>query len=84
MKIYMFDYFDKCLNEQYDEVITFCFCKNGMSYFKTKIDDCRDGLTFFSNTNSFNSSFMKLFYPLTDSQKTKLKSRFNKDCGKIK
>lgn len=80
MKIYMFDYM-LGLNEYRDEVIRFCFCKNGTSYFKTKIDDYRDGLTFFSNTNCFNSSFIKLFYPLTDGQKIKLKKHFNRVGG---
>lgn len=80
MKIYMFDYMFG-LNEHYDEVIRFHFNKNGMSYFKTKIDDYREGITFFLNINCHNSSFMKFFYPLTDSQKIKLKKHFNRVGG---
>jgi hypothetical protein len=75
---------DKRLIEHCYETIIVHFDKNGTSYFKTKIDDYREGITFFSNTNCFNSSFIKLFYPLTDSQKIKLKKHFNRVGGKIK
>ena len=79
MRIYVFDYmYGKCLKEHCYETIIVHFDKNGMSYFKTKIDDYREGITFFSNTNCFNSSFIKLFHPLTNSQKIKLKKHFNR------
>jgi hypothetical protein len=85
MKVYVFDnMFGKRLIEHCYKTIEVCFCKDGTNYFKVKIDDYRNGITFFSNVNCFNSSFMKLFYPLTDSQLIKLKKHFNRDCGEIK
>jgi hypothetical protein len=76
--------FGKRLIEHCYKTIRVSFDKNGTSYFKFKIDDYREGITFFSNTNCFNSSFIKLFYPLTNSQKIKLKKHFNRVGREIK